>query len=602
MLARLTHPSLVAAVYLLVVLLPPLRANALEAFDFEARYLVHEGNQIWDFCLEQHQGRYHIFYHTIPVSSVHPADADTIWHAVSDDLRIWEEARPVLTSGPEWWDEVAIWAPDVIYDEASKRWAMLYTGVGQNMVQRTCLAWSSDLHNWTKDDANPVFEPDSQTYFWSPDEPWSSFRDPFVYHRDGQWNMLNTAGLRVGEYPGTKQAIVHRSVSDDLVNWTDAGVFFAHDGETGRWRDFESVQYIERGGYHHIFFVEQDPSLETHSTSWISAADPSEWTMAERIIIDAGWAPEVTPINGWVFDTIFGRLHQYDNPHTGLTNVVVRFDQMTFGAGGRAPVIGIWDPLAALWPVRDGEVGFAAPTFGDNPVLRGEVSMRNEGHGWFSSYENYGGPLSGVGFPGDVLGDEATGGLTSKDFVIAGDYLRFRVAGGDFPETCYLALMDARTNEILLRTTGTGSAFMIEKTWDFRPFRGRDVRLRIQDKERRAGGWIALDSIHETMAGPASAVDELPAAVMRTTVHPNPFNPRTTVSFSLGRRARVQVAVYDLSGRRVQELAHRDFPAGEHRLDWDGRDAHGRTLPSGTYLIRLTDGVLDASRKVTLVQ
>lgn len=264
---RPSHPSILVFLLSLLAALP---VRAGETFNFETPFLVHPGNQVWDFCLEMEGDRYHIFYHTIPVEATTPAAADTIWHATSPDLSNWDTPRPVLTSGPAWWDAEAVWAPDVVFDDVTGRWAMLYTGVSEGMVQRACLAWSPDLEAWTKDAENPVFEPDSTTYMWSPSELWSSFRDPFVYHEAGQWHMLNTAGLRLGGYPGYKRAIVHHAVSPDLVHWSDGGVFFAHDGDSGVHHDFESVQYVRRGGYHHLFFVEQDQDVEIHPTSLIS--------------------------------------------------------------------------------------------------------------------------------------------------------------------------------------------------------------------------------------------------------------------------------------------------------------------------------------------
>jgi hypothetical protein len=575
---------------------------ALETFDFEARYFVHEGSQIWDFCLLPNDGQYDIFYHTISPEVEHPADGDTIWHARSTDLRHWEMLGPALTSGPGWYDDVAIWAPDVVFDEQSQRWAMLYTGVTDGMVQRACLAWSDDMMTWTKAAENPIFEPDTLTYFWAPDLDWSSFRDPYVYYEDGQWNMLNTAGLRLGGYPGYRRGIVHRAVSDDLVNWTDAGVFFEHDGTEGLWHDFESVQYFRHNSRHYLFFVEQDPTLPTHATSFLSARDPADWTMADRIYIDDGWAPEVQPISGQWFDTMFGRLHQYDDPVTGLTYVVVRFDQMLFSGGGGVPSISYWDPLIDTWPTRVGEAGDAAPTFGDNPVLRGKSSSGLEGHGWFNSYENYGGPLSGIGEPGLALGDSATGGLTSKDFEITGDFLHFLIAGGYYPDTCYLRLLDARTDEVIYQTTGTGGSILSNQSWDLREHFGREVKLQIVDNEVGPDGWIAVDSIREAIGELSPVDDALPRVTKLDACYPNPFNPQTKVSFRLAKSDQVKVEVFDLAGSRVTELANQTFGAGSHTLVWNGCDDHGQAMPSGPYFVRLSAGISVESRKVMLIK
>jgi len=58
---------------------------------------------------------------------------------------------------------------------------------------------------------------------------------------------------------------------------------------------------------------------------------------------------------------------------------------------------------------------------------------------------------------------------------------------------------------------------------------------------------------------------------------PNPFNPRTLISFGLMAPARTTLVVYDLSGRKVRTLlVNEDLAAGVHRYDWFGRDDNGR--------------------------
>ncbi len=71
---------------------------------------------------------------------------------------------------------------------------MGYTGVDSLKIQRPCIAYSTDLFHWSKEPSNPVFEPDTLTYFWHPEVAWSSYRDPFLYFEDGEWHMLSTAG------------------------------------------------------------------------------------------------------------------------------------------------------------------------------------------------------------------------------------------------------------------------------------------------------------------------------------------------------------------------------------------------------------------------
>jgi len=85
-------------------------------------------------------------------------------------------------------------------------------------------------------------------------------------------------------------------------------------------------------------------------------------------------------------------------------------------------------------------------------------------------------------------------------------------------------------------------------------------------------------------------------------VHPNPFNPQTTITFSLDRAEWAEVSVYELTGRRVTDLADRNFTAGEHSLLWNGRDGAGRSMPSGTYLVRLETESAVRAQKLMLVR
>ncbi len=93
-----------------------------------------------------------------------------------------------------------------------------------------------------------------------------------------------------------------------------------------------------------------------------------------------------------------------------------------------------------------------------------------------------------------------------------------------------------------------------------------------------------------------------PARTRIGAVHPNPFNPKTTVSFTVDRPQRIQVAVYDLAGQRVALLADRGYPAGVHDVAWDGLDATGRAAPSGVYVCRLEGEDATDARRVVLMK
>ena len=84
-----------------------------------------------------------------------------------------------------------------------------------------------------------------------------------------------------------------------------------------------------------------------------------------------------------------------------------------------------------------------------------------------------------------------------------------------------------------------------------------------------------------------------PAPAPRLVAAPNPFNPRTTLSFTMARAGQATLEIFDVSGRRVKVLVTGTLPAGQHALAWDGTDERGGQVASGAYLGRLVtdDGV-----------
>ncbi len=83
---------------------------------------------------------------------------------------------------------------------------------------------------------------------------------------------------------------------------------------------------------------------------------------------------------------------------------------------------------------------------------------------------------------------------------------------------------------------------------------------------------------------------------------PNPFNPRTTLSFDLPRSAQVNLTIYDLAGRRVIALVQGIRPAGHNTVRWDGLDQSGRAVASGVYLANLRVSSQNLTRRMVLLR
>lgn len=91
--------------------------------------------------------------------------------------------------------------------------------------------------------------------------------------------------------------------------------------------------------------------------------------------------------------------------------------------------------------------------------------------------------------------------------------------------------------------------------------------------------------------------------VLSVSNHPNPFNPRTTVSFTVPARGAVTVAIYDAAGARVATLLDRaERAAGAYTLEWDGRADSGAAVSSGIYFARIDHGGASRTRKMVLLK
>jgi hypothetical protein len=83
---------------------------------------------------------------------------------------------------------------------------------------------------------------------------------------------------------------------------------------------------------------------------------------------------------------------------------------------------------------------------------------------------------------------------------------------------------------------------------------------------------------------------------------PNPFNPQTTIHYTVSEAARVRLAIYDARGRLVRTLVDGPATSGAHTVVWHGRDNRGGSAPSGVYFVRLTSGKQARTSKIVLLK
>jgi hypothetical protein len=95
----------------------------------------------------------------------------------------------------------------------------------------------------------------------------------------------------------------------------------------------------------------------------------------------------------------------------------------------------------------------------------------------------------------------------------------------------------------------------------------------------------------------------LPTSFSIDGVFPNPFNPQTTIIYALPRASMVEFRIFDIAGQQVWcSDTGSVIPPGRYELVWNGTDASGRNLSSGTYILRMTAGDFGDVRKIVLVR
>jgi hypothetical protein len=166
------------------------------------------------------------------------------------------------------------------------------------------------------------------------------------------------------------------------------------------------------------------------------------------------------------------------------------------------------------------------------------------------------------------------------------DILRSYDGGATFPDT----LSSGEMNDGTFTWAGPDSACSMSKirivAHDAAGFAGYDD----SDYNFSTGGAIT------DAATPHAGVVELHQNI------PNPFNPVTTIGFSLPTAMHVNVSVYDVAGRCIRVLLNRDMPAGRGEVIWNGMDASGRAASSGIYFYRLVTREETISRKMVLLR
>ena len=127
--------------------------------------------------------------------------------------------------------------------------------------------------------------------------------------------------------------------------------------------------------------------------------------------------------------------------------------------------------------------------------------------------------------------------------------------------------------------------------------------------EARMPGLVLRAHVGYVLVGAARRVDDAPAEAASParnrleSVAPNPFQPSTSIRFTVAEPTRVTLQVFDVSGRLVRTLLRGAVAPGTSRaVVWDGRDDRGHAVSAGAYFCRLRGTGFVLTRKLIRLQ
>jgi len=130
---------------------------------------------------------------------------------------------------------------------------------------------------------------------------------------------------------------------------------------------------------------------------------------------------------------------------------------------------------------------------------------------------------------------------------------------------------------------------------------------RVKSKDAAGNLAVSNDFIFKTnfttgIGSPSESSAGIIPVAFAVESYPNPFNLATRIRFELPQAAEIGLAVFDLAGNTVQELAHGPFAAGRHEAIWKGKNKAGVDLSTGLYLMRLHYRVANSEEAAQIIR
>ncbi len=143
-----------------------------------------------------------------------------------------------------------------------------------------------------------------------------------------------------------------------------------------------------------------------------------------------------------------------------------------------------------------------------------------------------------------------------------------------------------------------------EYTYDLSSYNNQSVWIGVRSVSDNAFVLYVDDFTVNSIGGSVGNEDAHSPSIVNGlyNVHPNPFNPETTISYGLGSSEAVNISIYNLKGQLIKTMVNETQAAGNHSVVWNGTDNAHKAVSSGIYFCRMTTAKQSSSRKLILMK
>ncbi|MFA7058038.1 MAG: choice-of-anchor J domain-containing protein, partial [Candidatus Cloacimonadales bacterium] len=196
-----------------------------------------------------------------------------------------------------------------------------------------------------------------------------------------------------------------------------------------------------------------------------------------------------------------------------------------------------------------------------------------------------------------TLGNEGTVNFTAKSITAQYGLERFKVlvSTGSTSPNNFTAISGPTFVEAPTAWT--------EFSYDLSAYANQSIRVAVQCVSNDSFIFM-LDDFKVVSPG-GTDNDDSSAPAVKTALHanyPNPFNPETSISYSVEKAGNVTIDVYNMLGQKVKTLVNDSQNAGTHTVVWNGTDNNGKNVSSGVYFYRMKNGSYSKTNKMILMK